>query len=52
VCPQKKELPGVTAVGLGGRERAGEPTGEIVLKVFVERGVPSYSVIILERLTN
>jgi hypothetical protein len=28
--------PGVTAVGLGGRERAGRPTGEVVIKVFVE----------------
>lgn len=30
-------VPGVTAVGLGGRERDGRPTGEVVLKVFVER---------------
>lgn len=28
-------IPGVTAVGLGGRERAGRPTGEVVIKVFV-----------------
>jgi len=34
------KLPGVTAVGLGGRERDGRPTGEIVLKVFVERKRP------------
>jgi hypothetical protein len=32
---QLMKLPGVNAVGLGGRERAGRPTGEIVLKVFV-----------------
>jgi hypothetical protein len=34
------ELPGVTAVGLGGRERTGEPTGEIVLK-GVRRAQPA-----------
>jgi hypothetical protein len=28
-------LPNVHAVGVGGRERAGRPTGEVVLKVFV-----------------
>src|SRR3954469_20342711 len=28
-------VPGVTAVGVGGRERAGQPTGELVIKVFV-----------------
>jgi len=33
-------LPGVTAVGLGGREQGGRPTGEVVLKVFVERKRP------------
>lgn len=38
-------IPGVTAVGLGGRIRDGRPTGEIVLKVFVERKLP------LDRLT-
>lgn len=32
--------PAVTGVGLGGRERDGRPTGEIVLKVFVERKRP------------
>ncbi|MFB9237867.1 hypothetical protein ACFFWC_20275 [Plantactinospora siamensis] len=32
--------PDVTAVGLGGRERNGRPTGEIVLKVFVVRKRP------------
>jgi hypothetical protein len=32
--------PAVTGVGLGGRERGGRPTGEIVLKVFVERKRP------------
>jgi hypothetical protein len=35
------QIPGVTAVGLGGRERAGKPTGEIVLKVFVARKRPA-----------
>src|SRR5882724_8043691 len=34
-------IPGVTAVGLGGRERDGKPTGEVVLKVFVERKRPA-----------
>ncbi|MFI1485406.1 hypothetical protein [Streptomyces sp. NPDC020747] len=33
-------IPAVTGVGLGGRERAGRPTGEIVLKVFVRRKQP------------
>ncbi len=33
-------LPGVTGVGIGGRERGGAPTGELVLKVFVERKRP------------
>jgi hypothetical protein len=32
--------PEVTAVGLGGRERDGQPTGEIVIKVFVLRKRP------------
>jgi hypothetical protein len=32
--------PGVTAVGIGGRERGGRPTGEVVLKVFVVRKRP------------
>ena len=35
------DVPGVTAVGLGGRERDGRPTGEVVLKVFVERKRPA-----------
>jgi hypothetical protein len=34
-----RHLPNVHSVGLGGRERAGQPTGEIVLKVFVHRKV-------------
>ncbi|MQA95424.1 MAG: trypsin-like serine protease [Streptosporangiales bacterium] len=34
-------IPGVTGVGLGGRERDGRPTGETVLKVFVERKRPT-----------
>ena len=33
-------VPGVTVVGLGGRERGGRPTGEVVLEVFVERERP------------
>jgi hypothetical protein len=32
-----KLLANVHSVGIGGRERAGKPTGEIVLKVFVSR---------------
>src|SRR5213079_2946844 len=32
--------PNVTAVGLGGRERGGRPTGEVVIKVFVQRKRP------------
>ena len=31
------KLPGVQIVGVGGRERNGRPTGERVIKVFVER---------------
>jgi hypothetical protein len=34
-------IPGVTAVGLGGRERDGRPTGEVVLKIFVARKRPA-----------
>jgi hypothetical protein len=34
-------LPGVTGVGIGGRLRDGRPTGELVLKVFVERKRPA-----------
>ena len=34
-------LPHVNAVGLGGREKNGQPTGEIVLKVFVTRKKPA-----------
>src|SRR5262245_16749451 len=33
-------LPGVTAVGIGGRERGGHPTGELVLRVYVEAKKP------------
>lgn len=33
-------LPGVTGVGVGGRVRAGRATGELVLKVYVERKRP------------
>jgi hypothetical protein len=35
------KIPGVTAVGLGGRERGGLPTGEVVLKIFVARKRPA-----------
>lgn len=34
-------LPNVHGVGLGGRERGGKPTGELVLKVLVFEKVPS-----------
>ena len=34
------KLPGVHSVGIGGRERAGTPTGEVVIKVMVERKLP------------
>src|SRR5262245_16232779 len=34
------KIPHVTAVGIGGGERNGQPTGEIVIKVFVERKKP------------
>jgi hypothetical protein len=34
-------LPNVHSVGVGGRERGGRPTGEIVLKVFVRQKLPS-----------
>lgn len=33
-------MPGVTGVGIGGRLREGRPTGEVVIKVFVERKRP------------
>lgn len=33
-------LPGVHSVGIGGRERSGCPTGELVLKVFVSAKLP------------
>jgi hypothetical protein len=33
-------IPGVHSVGIGGREKGGRPTGELVLKVFVERKRP------------
>ena len=32
-----RKIPGVTGVGLGGRERDGRPTGELVIKVFVRQ---------------
>jgi hypothetical protein len=39
-APRLMPTPGVTAVGLGGRMREGRTTGEVVLKVFVERKKP------------
>ena len=33
-------LPNVHSVGIGGRERGGKPTGEVVLKVFVRQKLP------------
>ena len=38
---QLMAIPSVTAVGIGGRVRDGRPTGEVVLKVFVERKLPT-----------
>lgn len=35
-----RSLPGVHSVGIGGRERGGRPTGELVLKVFVSAKLP------------
>jgi hypothetical protein len=37
---QLMRLPGVNAVGIGGRVRGGKPTGELVLKVFVDEKKP------------
>lgn len=37
---QLMRLPGVNAVGIGGRMRGGQPTGEVVLKVFVDQKKP------------
>ncbi|HET7218385.1 MAG TPA: hypothetical protein VFJ02_10065 [Vicinamibacterales bacterium] len=37
---QLTRLPGVQIVGVGGREKNGRPTGELVLKVFVEQKKP------------
>ena len=37
-------MPGVTGVGIGGRLRDGRPTGELVIKVFVERKRPAAEV--------
>lgn len=34
------KLPGVHSVGIGGRMRGGQPTGELVVKVFVTRKQP------------
>jgi len=37
---QLMRLSGVNAVGIGGRVRGGKPTGEVVLKVFVDEKKP------------
>ncbi|HEY1307859.1 MAG TPA: hypothetical protein VGF24_30110 [Vicinamibacterales bacterium] len=37
-------IPHVNAVGIGGRERHGQPTGEIVIKVFVTKKKPAAEV--------
>ena len=37
-------VPGVTGVGVGGRERGGQPTGEVVIKVFVSGKRPAEQV--------
>jgi hypothetical protein len=37
-------IPSVTAVGIGGRVRAGQPTGELVLKVYVRAKRPASEV--------
>jgi hypothetical protein len=39
-----RKIPNVTAIGMGGRERDGRPTGEIVIKVFVNRKKPPHEV--------
>ncbi|MGH9247998.1 MAG: trypsin-like peptidase domain-containing protein [Acidimicrobiales bacterium] len=38
------QVPGVVAVGLGGKEVGGEPTGELVIKVFVREKRPAAEV--------
>lgn len=43
-------IPNVTGVGIGGRERNGVPTGEIVIKVFVARKLPIDQVPAEERI--
>jgi hypothetical protein len=37
-------IPSVTAVGIGGRTRGGAPTGELVLKVYVQHKRPAAEV--------
>ena len=39
-----RKIPNVTAIGLGGRERDGRPTGEIVIKVFVSQKKPPHDI--------
>ena len=41
---QLLRIPHVTGVGIGGRERGGVPTGEVVIKVFVLRKLPATEV--------
>jgi hypothetical protein len=38
------KMPNVTGVGIGGRERNGQPTGEVVIKVFVAQKKPASEV--------
>ena len=44
------KIPGVHVVGIGGREKAGQATGELVLKVFVERKRPTEGIPVAERI--
>lgn len=41
---QLLKLPHVNAVGIGGREKNGQPTGEVVIKVFVTHKKPFHEV--------
>lgn len=47
---QLLKIPHVTAVGLGGRETGGRSTGEIAIKVFVDRKKPAGDVPAEERI--
>ncbi len=39
-APQLFKIPGVNIVGIGGREKAGQPTGERAIKIFVTEKKP------------